>query len=94
MINLPRCIVIQKSYVKGAWTAFASIAMTSEKFRMVTMPLSVPTTAVVPWRANKCPRRSTGIQQSGSGRVLSKICQEIQPVDPFQTRVPVLVCEA
>jgi hypothetical protein len=67
MMNEPRYMAIREGYVSGAWFVFPSMVMTSEKSRMVITPCRVPITAVVPWLANMCPRRSTGIQQSGSG---------------------------
>jgi hypothetical protein len=93
-MHSPRYMAFREGYVSGAWSAFPSMAMTSEKSRMVIMPWCAPITAVVPWLANMCPRRSTGIQQSGSGRALCEVCQEIQPVSSSHTKVSVRVCEA
>jgi hypothetical protein len=94
MMNAPRYMTIREGYVTGAWFAFPSMAMTSEKSMMVIMPWNDPITAVVPWHANASPRRSAGIQQSGSGRALCEVCQEIQPVSVSHTKVSVRVCEA
>jgi hypothetical protein len=58
------------------------------------MPFRAPITAVVPWDAKLYPRRSTGTQHSGIGRVPSEICQESQPVSESHTRNSVRVCEA
>jgi hypothetical protein len=90
-MNAPRYIAIREGYVSGAWLALSNLAMTSEKSRMVIMPCSAPTTTVVPWHANVYPRRSTGIQQSGSRRVPSEVCREIQPVAWSHTNVSVRV---
>jgi hypothetical protein len=94
MMNAPRYMAIRDGYVNGAWSAFPSMAMTSEKSRMVIMPPRAPITTVVPWHANVRPRRSTGIQQSGSGWMPPGACQEIQPVDSSHTKVLVRVCRA
>jgi hypothetical protein len=94
MMNEPRYMAIREGYVDGAWSAFPSMEMTSEKSRMVIMPPRAPRTTVVPWHANVRPRRSIGIQQSGSGEVPSEICQEIHPVTASHTKVLVRVCGA
>jgi hypothetical protein len=94
MMNAPRYMAIRECYVTGAWSAFPSMAMTSEKSRMVIMPPRAPRTTVVPWHANAYPRRSTGIQQSGSGRVPPEGFQEIQPLASSHTKVLVRVGEA
>jgi hypothetical protein len=78
----------------GAWSEFLSMEITSEKFKMVTMPCRAPITTVEPWHANDRPRRSTGIQQSGSGRALCEVCQETQPVSSSHTNGSMRVCEA
>jgi hypothetical protein len=52
MMNAPRYMEIREGYVTGAWFAFPSVAMTSEKSRMVIMPRRAPRTIVVPWLAN------------------------------------------
>jgi hypothetical protein len=86
-MDAPRYMEIREGYVNGAWSARPSMAMTSEKSMMVITPCRVPITAVVPWLANMCPRRSTGIQHSVSGRVLSEARQAIQPVASSHKKV-------
>jgi hypothetical protein len=93
-MNEHRYMAIWEGYVSGAWLAFPSMEMTSEKSKMVIMPPRAPRTTVVPWHANASPRRSTGIQQSGSGRVASEVCQEIHPVGSSHTKVSARKCEA
>jgi hypothetical protein len=48
MMDAPRYLAIRDGYMKDAWSALPSMAMTSEKSRMVIMPCSAPITAVVP----------------------------------------------
>jgi hypothetical protein len=93
-MNAPRYMAIREGYVTGAWSAVPSTAMTSEKSRMVMIPCAAPITTVVPWHANGRPRRSTGIQQSGSGRVSPDVCHEIQPFASSHARDSGRVCEA
>jgi hypothetical protein len=94
MMNAPMYMAFREGYVSGAWLALPNVAMTSEKSRLVIMPCRAPITTVVPWHENVRPRRSTGIQQSGSGRLPSGVCQEIQPVGSSHTNVSVRVYEA
>jgi hypothetical protein len=85
--------IAQADELNCIWSRPFSIAMTSEKSNMVSVPCSVPIAAMMLCRANDFPRCSTGNQQRRSGEEPSEPCQEIQPFSSFHARASARECE-